>query len=950
MEISVSIIVTKFNTPAGLYKMLISSCEQYLQTIEILCVDDGADAEATVVMQSFAAQQKCIKIIRCPEAAGPVARKQECLRQARGLYTLFLDTEGFFLLSETCEALFEKAEREEADIYHFSTMNRPCCKVYAGYASMDDLLRLAFEEEKISWEFCDKLIKTQVLKQAFKGMSDWPALDGAELVLFFRTAFFSRTYYGELGKAHLFYTPDKEPEAYAWCSAAMFEKTANKIILYNAIQGFLAEQGAAEQYACVARNIRHTIFRSVLRLWMSNELLYMDKAEALASILKHWPAGDMICGLAQWGQRDLAEHARFLPGAFPLPPLDRSNPAIAVFAEPRSFEKYAALPRCAVFFTDGRVQDAAEARQTVTLPAGGETDVFWYKQRYEAIHAAMDAKGINVCVFDSYASRYAFFDILTVKSCGAHVVVNAANIPQLNAAHRRCNPAAYMHHLSILMQANAAQVSKDACTEYFPELGINFMRGDVGLQALLDAIPQAVPPRYELPLLLYEQKLLTEKYKREAMRFQQVAGPFYPVLLKPVNIALMQRGIKLAALMEMWREASLLGKTKVLCKLALKAVGVQTQLGLYTYTPRYRPPLCAKIKKKLGFVKCMFVSPSQAVSRVKSHYRWKAQCEKRLRCGQENPDKIFYTIRLLPGNEGLLLSYLRILRELHHLEGKDYIPVIDMQWAFYLMAHNDPADKGKVNGWETYFQPVGGYSLAEAFQSKNVIRGQICYREMEDNYLRMTLMREDLPGTEDVFAQWCRLDRKYMRLQPRLEARFEEEFQAAIGDRRAIGVMVREGYSHLNKLNYALIAGHAVQPELEQVIEDIHKWLKLWNCDRVFISAEYQQTIDVMQAAFGEKLLYTRRERKNFSADSPDEYKNRRRKYYQKVSREQINIDYLKEVYFLSRCTSLVAGRASASIVAALWNGGKYEHRHIYELGSYTTDTSKPIHTLDKQQ
>ena len=189
-----------------------------------------------------------------------------------------------------------------------------------------------------------------------------------------------------------------------------------------------------------------------------------------------------------------------------------------------------------------------------------------------------------------------------------------------------------------------------------------------------------------------------------------------------------------------------------------------------------------------------------------------------------------------------------------------------------------------------------------------------------------------------------------MGLKEELRSAFEEEYAHIIGGKRTIGIMVREGYSILNKLNYALITNHAVQPELDAVVEDLKVLLEEWNCEQIFVSAEYDHTIRVFQEAFGDKVVYTQRKRKDFVAAEAEEYRTKRTEYYSTISREEINRDYLKEVYLLSKCTCLLAGRASASIVAALWNNGQYEHRKIYDLGTYSVDTTKRVVSLNEKQ
>jgi len=66
-----------------------------------------------------------------------------------------------------------------------------------------------------------------------------------------------------------------------------------------------------------------------------------------------------------------------------------------------------------------------------------------------------------------------------------------------------------------------------------------------------------------------------------------------------------------------------------------------------------------------------------------------------------------------------------------------------------------------------------------------------------------------------------------------------------------------------------------------------------------------------------------------------NDFLNKSTEYVSSMTVQQRNIDYLKEVYLLSKCTCLVCGKASATVVASIWNGNRYEHRHFYDLGLY---------------
>lgn len=303
--------------------------------------------------------------------------------------------------------------------------------------------------------------------------------------------------------------------------------------------------------------------------------------------------------------------------------------------------------------------------------------------------------------------------------------------------------------------------------------------------------------------------------------------------------------------------------------------------------------------------------------------------EQKKRYGELNPDKTFYILRKYPEAMGLLSCYLTYLGQLELIAKKKYIPLVDMMSNYYPMSHNSPQDVNKVNAWEQFFEQLSGYDLTEVYDSRHVILGfgYATHNAME--FIDETAIPDEL------ILKWHDLDKRYIKLKPELKEQFQEEYEQLFGGKRIIGVMIREPYVKFNQLGMDTIKGHPVQPELEDVSMDLERWLNEWNCDYIFISTESKQTIEYMQNRFGDKLLYTKRFRRDMLSKDYNDFIIKSNEYLNSMTVQQRNIDYLKEVYLLSKCTCLTCGKASATVVASIWNGNQYEHRKFYELGTY---------------
>lgn len=345
----------------------------------------------------------------------------------------------------------------------------------------------------------------------------------------------------------------------------------------------------------------------------------------------------------------------------------------------------------------------------------------------------------------------------------------------------------------------------------------------------------------------------------------------------------------------------------------------------------YRKIVPLGIRKKVGI--CIFFFFNHSLYKEKRP--WRLQY---MSFGKLNSDKEFYILRKFPKAMGLLSCYLTYLGQLQLIAEKNYTPLVDMRTHYYSGSHNSPDDVGKINAWELYFEQLSDYDLGEVYQSKNVILGK---GFTTDN--AMILFNDQNITAEDITV-WGTLDREYFRLVPPLRERFEETYARLIKGKRVLGVMIREGYMVLAQardnedpayLTHPGIGGHPVQPSIEKILIDIADRMTMWDCNYIFISAETNYVLDAIIDAFGSKVLFTERNRRIINSLSLTEYRNSRQNFNEDMSVEQINSDYLEEVYLLSRCTCLLTGKCSGSVVAALWNSNAYEHIEFYNLGLY---------------
>ena len=111
----VSIIIPVYNTEKYLRKCLDSVCNQTLQDIEIICVNDCSPDDSLEILKEYASNDNRIKIINFTENKGVAVARNTAIEQAKGEYIGFVDSDDYVDL-DFYEKLYNTAKSENAEI------------------------------------------------------------------------------------------------------------------------------------------------------------------------------------------------------------------------------------------------------------------------------------------------------------------------------------------------------------------------------------------------------------------------------------------------------------------------------------------------------------------------------------------------------------------------------------------------------------------------------------------------------------------------------------------------------------------------------------------------------------------------------------------------------------------------------------------------------------------
>ena len=117
----VSVIIPVYNTEKFLRKCLDSVCNQTLQDIEIICINDCSTDGSLEILREYARKDNRIKLIELLENCGAAKARNIGIDIAEGEYLGFIDSDDYIDL-DFYENLYAKAIETSADVVKGSDM------------------------------------------------------------------------------------------------------------------------------------------------------------------------------------------------------------------------------------------------------------------------------------------------------------------------------------------------------------------------------------------------------------------------------------------------------------------------------------------------------------------------------------------------------------------------------------------------------------------------------------------------------------------------------------------------------------------------------------------------------------------------------------------------------------------------------------------------------------
>lgn len=297
----------------------------------------------------------------------------------------------------------------------------------------------------------------------------------------------------------------------------------------------------------------------------------------------------------------------------------------------------------------------------------------------------------------------------------------------------------------------------------------------------------------------------------------------------------------------------------------------------------------------------------------------KERWEKIIKAAEPTDDSIYYIIRR-PGNPGLF-SYVEItLLQVSYALKHNMIPIVDMK--NYKNTYHEEYEVGHINAWELFFKQLCNKELEEVLRKEKYVLS--CSENIDWHHVPCL----DGYYSKREYCFWSMLYERYVKLSDSAQKYFDREYNEILKDKadRTLGVLVRG-------TDYKFAKGHAVQPDVDEVIIKVRHVMRKRNYQFIYLATEEFAVVERFRKEFKGCVITNRRmyfDQFEFSADLQlnDIKINRDHDSYWR------GMEYLSSICLLSKCGGLVAGACGGSYGAFYMNGGAYRYTYFFDLGT----------------
>ena len=304
--------------------------------------------------------------------------------------------------------------------------------------------------------------------------------------------------------------------------------------------------------------------------------------------------------------------------------------------------------------------------------------------------------------------------------------------------------------------------------------------------------------------------------------------------------------------------------------------------------------------------------------------------------GYKDYGKIIYVIKENSDREGFCATMRFILGYLLYAQNYGFEPVIRLSKEF--IYYDEGMNEKIPNPWEYYF-------LSHGDDYDENLASNVCYCKYYHmmslpEYEKLNAYSIENYYDEGLFKVCSPLINKYMEIKPEIISEASELIcKTYAGGKKILGV-------HYRGTDYKrAYSGHPVCIEKEQVLCEIKKVLSGEKFGSVFLATDVASFYDNVKESFPEVTIMQFQNVYRSDGDISVAFTHDDRKYHHYL----LGYEIARDMYALSLCDGLIAGKSSVSFMSNLYKHSRnecYEYMSIIDNGN---NLNEHTHISDRE-
>lgn len=275
--------------------------------------------------------------------------------------------------------------------------------------------------------------------------------------------------------------------------------------------------------------------------------------------------------------------------------------------------------------------------------------------------------------------------------------------------------------------------------------------------------------------------------------------------------------------------------------------------------------------------------------------------------GDEYRGQMIYHIGEYACEVGFFSEVIFTLFRLFYADDRGMIPYVN--WGKGHLYYEPDGIDGEKNVFLYYFEPASQVKSIE--HAAYVIHATYEHIHTVQDYFNT----HGYDVTNLYMQTLTSMVKKYLKYNEKTENFLKQEYEALIGDKKALAVHFR-GTDYRRQYN-----NHPVFVTIEQEIEEITRLIEKNNYEVIFLATDEQEAISIFRDKFGEMLKVYEDTWRACEGDESVAYSHSDRKNHHYL----LGLEVLRDQYTLTRCQGIVCGVSNLTIMARVMRKAWYE-------------------------